>query len=341
MTMRVLVLGGTGYIGARLCALLQASGWATPIAASSRGTDRALKLDTRDEAALSAALREADAVVNCVAGSGPAIAQGARVLARAARAAGCRRVVHFSTMSVYGAREGVLDEQAPLDASLGWYGQSKIEAEAALATLADDGCSVTVLRPGCVFGPGSTLWVERIAQWLAAGRLGDLGPAGDGWSNLVHVDDVCQAVLLSLQADEHPGSRRSYNLAAPDSPRWNTYFADLALATGATPLRHVRLRQLQMDAFLAGPPLHVGRKLLARLGGQRAARLPHPITPGLLGLWHRHLKLDSTAAGRELGLAWTPYAKSVQQCARWARESRQAPSRWPAAQQAASQREGS
>ena len=33
--MRVLVLGGTGYVGSRLCGLLQASGWATPIAASS------------------------------------------------------------------------------------------------------------------------------------------------------------------------------------------------------------------------------------------------------------------------------------------------------------------
>ncbi|TFY99999.1 NAD-dependent epimerase/dehydratase family protein [Ramlibacter rhizophilus] len=310
---RVLVLGGTGYIGARLVARLAAAGM-QPLAASSRGGPGVLRLDTRDETALSQALGQCDAVVNCVAGSGPAIALGAQVLARALAASECRRLVHFSTMSVYGAQEGLLDEQATLNAGLGWYGRAKIDAEAQFARLPE--ASVTVLRPGCVFGPGSELWVGRIARWLEAGRLGDLGPGGDGWSNLVHVDDVCQAAVLALQAPPHPDQLRTYNLAAPDSPRWNDYFADLALAIGATPLRRVRSRQLQLDAFVAGPPLHIGRKLLARVR-RDAQLLPPPITPGLLGLWQRHLRLDARAATRELALPWTPYAKAVQQCARW------------------------
>lgn len=316
-TTQVLVLGGTGHIGARLCALLQSSGWATPVAASSRGGANVLRLDARDPDALSNALREVDAVVNCVAGSASAIAEGARALARAVQGSGrCRRVVHFSTMSVYGAQDGLVDEQTPLDASLGWYGRAKIDAESHLSTLREHGASVTVLRPGCVFGPGSDLWVDRICRWLEAGRLGDLGAGGDGWSNLVHVDDVCQAAMLALQVPPHPEEVRVYNLAAPDSPRWNDYFADLALATGATPLRRVRARQLQLDAYVAGPPLHIARKLLAR-AGRDPSTLPPPITPGLLGLWQRHLKLDSRAVARELGLAWTPYPKAVQQCARW------------------------
>jgi nucleoside-diphosphate-sugar epimerase len=313
---QVLVLGGTGHIGARLCTLLQSSGWATPVPASSRGGSGVLRLDTRDPEALANALTGVDAVVNCVAGSAAAIAQGAKALASAVAGSGCRRVVHFSTMSVYGAQNGVIDEQTPLDASLGWYGRAKIDAEAHIGALRKWGASVTVLRPGCVFGPGSDLWVTRIGDWLSAGRLGDLGTGGDGWSNLVHVDDVCQAALLALQAPEHGDEVRAYNLAAPDSPRWNDYFADLALAIGATPLRRVRARQLQFDAFVAGPPLHVVRKLLTR-AGRDASVLPQPITPGLVGLFQRHLKLDSNAVARELGLAWTPYPKAVQQCARW------------------------
>lgn len=319
--LKVLVLGGTGYVGSRLCTLLQAAGMA-PLAASASGRSGTLKLDTRDLPALTAALRDVNAVVNCVAGSAPAIAQGAEVLAQAATAADCRRVVHFSTMSVYGAQEGLLAEDASLDPGLGWYGRAKIEAESRIASLAGRGASVTVLRPGCVFGPGSDLWVGRIARWLEAGRLGDLGPGGDGWSNLVHLDDVCQAVVRALQSPEHPDAVRTYNLAAPDSPRWNDYFADLAMAIGATPLRRVRTRQLQLDAYVAGPPLHVGRKLLAR-AGRDAAALPAPITPGLLGLWQRHLKLDAGAATRELGMSWTPYAKAVQQCARGWLETRE------------------
>ena len=315
--MKILVLGGSGYIGERLCALLQASGWATPVAAARRPRNPAqMALDTRDQASMTAALAQVEAVVNCVAGSAAAIDEGAAVLARAAAAVEGVHVVHLSSMSAYGAREGLLDESAPLDPGLGWYGRAKVQAESHMAMLARDGTRVTVFRPGCVTGPGSTLWVGRIARWLAAGRLGDLGEHGDGWSNLVHVDDVCRAVIAALQAPGARGQLQAYNLSAPDSPRWNDYFADLALATGATPLRRVRQGQLRLDAYLAGPPLHVARKLAPRLG-QDPARVPEPITPGLLGLWQRQLRLDSTAATQDLKLAWTPYARTLHQSASW------------------------
>ncbi|HWI82325.1 NAD-dependent epimerase/dehydratase family protein [Ramlibacter sp.] len=317
--MKVLVLGGSGYVGSRLCALLAASGWATPVAGSSRRTvagAEAVRVDTRDAAALRTALRDVDAVVNCVAGNAAAIGEGARVLARTALEAGCRRIVHLSSMAVYGTVEGRVDESTALDGSLGWYAQAKCEAERHMNGFAERGGAVTILRPGCVWGPGSDLWVGRIARFLQAGRLGDLGAAGDGWSNLVHVDDVCQAVLAALRdADARPGVR-TYNLAAPDSPRWNEYFVDLALAIGATPVRRLSSRQLRLDAMLAGPPLKVAEILAKRLLGD-ARFVPVPLPPNLLGLWERHLRLDASRASRELGLQWTPYAVTLQQSAAW------------------------
>jgi nucleoside-diphosphate-sugar epimerase len=317
--MRVLVLGGSGYVGSRLCALLQGSGWATPVSASSRqptaGAD-SLRVDTRDPHGLAQALRGVDAVVNCVAGNATAIAQGARLLAEAATAAGCRQLVHLSSMSVYGPVEGRVDEAVPLDGSLGWYGKAKCEAEQHIEGFAEQGGSAVILRPGCVWGPGSELWVGRIARLLRSGRLGDLGAAGDGWSNLVHVDDVCHAVMAALRAPQSARSLRTYNLAAPDSPRWNEYFVDLALAIGATPVRRLSQRQLRLDAWLAGPPLKVAELVDRRLFQGRHA-LPVPLPPNLLGLWERHLHLDASRAGRELGLQWTPYAVGLQQSAGW------------------------
>jgi nucleoside-diphosphate-sugar epimerase len=317
MKKNVLVLGGTGFIGSRLCKQLEAGGWAKVVAASSRGGPGRLQLDTRDEAALRKALADVDAVVNCVAGNADAILRGAQVLASAIAHSGCRQLVHMSTMSVYGAAEGELTEDAPLDPGLGWYGQAKVQAEAVLAALAQDtGASVTLMRPGCVAGPGSDAWVGRIGRLLAAGRLGDLGAAGDGWSNLVHVDDVCQAILRALQSPPAPGTARAYNLAAPDSPRWNDYFADMALAIGATPLRRIHRRQLQVESRLLGPAFQVGRKLLDKLG-RKAPALPDPISGGLLALWHRHLRMDASRATQELGLQWTPYPATLRQGARW------------------------
>ena len=308
---KVLVLGGTGYIGSRLVAKLAQAGWA-PVSASRRAG-----VDTTDENSLVLALRGMDAVVNCVAGSKEAIAAGARALVAAAARAGRPRIVHLSTMSVYGALEGEVTEAAPRDPSIGWYAQAKCEAE---DIVADYEGEAVVLRPGCVWGAGSELWVGRIGRLLRAHRLGDLGAAGDGWSNLVAVDDVCEAVIASLRIAVLPGMPRAYNLAAPDSPRWNDYFIDLALAIGATPVPRLSARRVKLDAKLLGPPLKVA-EILAHKAGRGTRALPDPIPPGLVGLFERHLHLRSELAARELGLAWSPYERVLAESAQWFREA--------------------
>lgn len=316
---RILVLGGSGYVGTRLCAALRQTRWATPISASSRrigGTVESMRVDTRDPRALTLALHGIDAVVNCVAGNAQAISEGAKVLAQACAAAGCDHIVHLSSMSVYGPVEGRITEEAPLDPRLGWYGQAKCEAERHMVAFAQGGGTAVILRPGCVWGPGSELWVGRIARLLRAGRLGDLGAAGDGWSNLVHVDDVCSAIVAALRTSRPTGHVLTYNLAAPDSPRWNEYFVDLALAIGATPVRRVSPRQLRLDAWLAGPPLKTAQASLAK-ARLPAHAVPDPLPPGLLGLWERQLLLDSSSAQRDLDIRWTPYSATLRESAAW------------------------
>ena len=66
--MKVLVLGGSGYVGSRLCTLLSQTGWATPVSASRRAG-----VDTVDLASMKRAVQGAGAVVNCVAGSAAAV----------------------------------------------------------------------------------------------------------------------------------------------------------------------------------------------------------------------------------------------------------------------------
>lgn len=320
--MKVLVLGGTGYIGKRLLHTLagtarhQAAGASrNPAASGSCGTDW-IRLDTCNLAEMTQALQGFDAVVNCVAGDARSISEGAAVLVQAARNAGHPRLIHMSTMSVYGPAEGTVREDTPPNLETGWYGRAKCEAESHLGEHARQSGNAVVLRPGCVYGPGSELWVGRIARWLRAGRLGDLGTGGDGWSNLVHVDDVCQAVLACLDLAIPPGELPVFNMAAPDSPRWNAYFVDLALALQLTPVRRISKRQLQLDTRLAGPPLKLAQMLARRLG-RSAAAVPDYIPPGLPALWSQHIHLDATQASDRLGMAWTPYAAGLQSSVAW------------------------
>lgn len=315
-SMNVLVLGGSGYIGSRLVAMLREAGL-QPISASSRASgEGTVRVDTRNAIALEQALRGMDAVVNCVAGNRSSIAMGARMLMRAAAAAGSPRIVHMSSMSVYGDVEGRIDEHAARGPLLGWYDQAKREAEDHMQAYGKFGGNAVILRPGCVWGPRSELWVGRVGRWLRTHRLGDLGEAGDGWSNLVHLDDVCMAAIRALQLPLAPGESRAYNLAGPDAPRWNDYFMDLALEIGATPVRRIAPRRLRLDAKVAGPVLHVARKLLQK-AGRDASAVPEPITPGLVGLFERHLRLDPSAATQDLKLDWSPYAATLTEAAAW------------------------
>jgi nucleoside-diphosphate-sugar epimerase len=230
--MRVLVLGGGGFVGGRIVQALTASGRVTPVTALRRARDDAqgLAFDALDPAALREALDGVDGVVNCVTGGADTIRRGAQVLARLA---GDRRIVHLSSMAVYGSATGLVDENAPLQGDIGAYGVAKIAAEATLAP-----CNAVMLRPGCVTGPGGRLWTARWRN-CSSGRIGDLGKAGAGCSNLIDVEDLAQAVLSALFLPAPacsiwpcPWRRRGMTISRCLPMRWICPAGDRAVAAG-------------------------------------------------------------------------------------------------------------
>lgn len=225
-------------------------------------------------------------------------------------------------MAVYGSVEGTVDESAPWSTEAGWYGEAKREAETAVIGSTNGGSmSAVTLRPGCVFGPGSIQWVGRLASWLKAGRLGDLGTEGDGWSNLVTADDVARAVDAAIRVPLASDSAYAvFNLAAPDSPRWNEYFTELALAIGATPVKRLSRRRLALDAKLLSPPLKIAEKLLAKVQ-IKGVSLPEAMPPSITRLWRQQIKLDSSAASARLGMQWTRFEDGVLSSAQWFRRT--------------------
>jgi nucleoside-diphosphate-sugar epimerase len=306
MKARILVLGATGYVGRHLVKALGRADWAEPVAASRREGSGLRRVDATDPASLAAALADVDGVVNCVAGAPAAIIANARALLAALEAPHARvappPVVHFSSMAVYGAAEGRIDEEAALDA-VSPYGRAKQEAEQCLAVLP----ALTLLRPGCVYGGGSPQWSVRIAQLLRAGRLGDLGAAGDGCSNLVHIDDVVQAALAALHTPL--SGARAYNLAMADAPRWNEYFVAYARILGATPVERIGARRLAFETKVLAPALKIAEIAGRKLGG---VRVPPPLPPSLARLWQQDIRLDARRAEETFGLAWRPWRTALQ-----------------------------
>lgn len=298
--MRILVLGADGFVGRRTLDALAHTDWADPVGGTRRrGPGERILLDATDTAAIAAALHGIDAVVNCVTGDRRTIERNAAALFAAA---GGRRIVHLSSMAVYGAACGRIDETAPLRADTNAYAAAKIEAER-LSRSAND---VVLLRPGCIYGAGSKQWSLRIARLLALGRLGDMGAAGDGCSNIVHVDDVVAGILAGLRLERE--GERAFNLAMSDAPDWNGYFLAFARALGTVPVRRIPDWQLKLETRAAIP---------LKLAQTVSDRVPPPIPPSLAKFWRRDVTIDSTRATKQLGIAWTSLDAGVADAAYW------------------------
>lgn len=318
--MKVLVLGGAGFVGRRVVLALKQYGAMVRVASrrahGGGAADDVLKLDALNTAALHGALADCDAVVNCVTGSGKSIVDTARSLRSAMAGTYCRRLVHMSSMAAFGEISGVVDDDTPLGGGGGWYAEAKRQAEQILSGVVDQGGTAVMLRPGCVHGPGSQLWVQRFGDWLFQRRLGDLGAAGDGWSNLVHVDDVAQAVRAAVWAPLAETTVLRANLAAPDSPRWNAYILALGRNIGAVPVQRIAPWQLKLDSHVAAVPLRVWERMASRLG-LPSRWVPPALPPSVLRLLRQDRRLRSRCATEVLGLRWTSFQEGVEDSAHW------------------------
>ncbi len=239
--MRILVLGGTGFIGRQLVGKLCAAGHAVtvPTRSYARGRELAvfptatvLPADIHDPDTLDRLLAGHQAVINLVgilhsrrgAPYGPdferAHVQLPRLIAQGARRHGVARLLHVSALGASASAPSM-------------YLRSKADGEAAIRgaypgapdTLAG---SYTLFRPSVVFGPQDNFlnMFARLARWLP------VLPLGGASSRLqpVHVDDVARAITAALTLPSAAGA--TYELAGPEVYTLGELVALAARASG-------------------------------------------------------------------------------------------------------------
>ncbi len=258
------------------------------------------------------------AIVHCAAAMGGAVPReefmrvnlgGTKVLLESAVAAGVRRFVFISSVTVHGmpSRSGVTEESGYRSIGLP-YADSKIATEELLRAHHGRGdLEVTILRPADVYGPRSGEWVVKLVEALRSRKMVLIG-GGRGLINLTYVDNLSDAVLACLAAPSTAG--RDYLVTDGAPVTWRRYLADLARAAEAPPPRvsvPLALAWPLVLAMEAALPL-VGRKPpLGRMG---------------LKLLSSRTSYSIEKARREL--SWSPavdYTEGMKRVVTWIREA--------------------
>lgn len=323
--MRVLLTGGTGFLGKNVAAALDAGGHSLRLLARSGSNLSGLppgaeiaRGDVTDASSLQGAAEGCDAILHMAAvvkmwAPDPTLFDavnvgGLRNALAAARATGVRLVYTSSFMAVGPTGPAPADEsQVHPGTYRNHYERTKAQADAVAREAAAAGQDVVMLYPGVVYGPGDltdgNLVVKMAVDHLEGKLPGIVGPGDRLWS-YAYVGDVAEGHRTALERGR-AGER--YFLTG-ENVDMNGLFALLAELTGVpAPRRHI--------PYAVATALGVAMWAWAELTGH-----PPQLTHQVVGVFREHWAYSSAKAERELGYRVTPLRQGLQETVAWLRE---------------------
>lgn len=319
--MRVLVTGGSGFLGQSLVPALLRQGWevvcflrrpdlAPP---ALQGTEH-LHGDLTDSESVGRAAEGCELVFHLGAlyrfGARPISryeavnVQGTRHVLDAVKATGAR-LIYCSTAGALGwARGRISDERTPHPGTFASpYEESKWRAQQEVDRFAQEGGEVVTVYPGGVFGPNDRSQFGGNLARIAQGRFWILPPRNTPVS-WVFVRDVAQMFVL---AAEH-GKRGEGYIVADEILGVQDFLRRFAQAAGRRWDRR---------------PLRMGTLRLLAWAGETAARLSRKdaaVSRDMVTSLERPMAVTAAKARRELGWQPTPFSTALQDTLEWHRQ---------------------
>jgi len=257
--MNVFVTGTDGYIGAVLVPFLLKSGhqvtgldtgyykdgWLFSRPKSGFESPRTIVKDLRS--IVPADLEGIDAIVHMaelsndpLGENNPAITSeinhlGSVKLAEMAREAGIERFVYTSSCSVYGVSDAdFVDETSETNPQTA-YAKCKALVERDVGKLVNENFSPVFLRNATAYGASPRMRFDIVLNNLMglAWTTGEIAMTSDGspWRPLVHVEDICRAILCALEAPSKAIAGEIFNVGATEENYRVRDIADIVAET--------------------------------------------------------------------------------------------------------------
>jgi len=212
--LKVLVTGGTGFIGSYLVEELLRLGYEVRVCTRNplnlkwiehlRSEIEVVKCDVTREEDVRVAVRGVDEVYHLAAifrhGTNEGLIWrvnylGTKYVANEVLREGCR-LIHVSTVGVLGpAGNKPLSEDSPLRPNPNPYSMSKAKAEEYVRSLCREGLEVVVARPAFVYGPRGTYGLNLLIKLVIEGKLKVVIGDGSNYIHPIHVKDVVNALI--------------------------------------------------------------------------------------------------------------------------------------------------
>jgi len=238
--MKALVTGANGFIGSNLCkSLIQSRQMVVGLVRESSDLKfleslsglHIIKGDITEKDSLIAGMQDVSVVYHTagyVSDWGfwknfhEANVEGVRNVMEAALYCGVKRVVHISSVSVYGFLGGVdIDENTPLVSRPdNPYITTKTEGEKLALSYNSDKLSVTVIRPAGVYGPNDHTTTLQLVPAILCRHFGYV----DGGKHImacVYIDNLVQMIILAGEKKNAPG--QIYNAVDEGKITWKQY----------------------------------------------------------------------------------------------------------------------
>ncbi len=319
------VTGATGFLGrhlvrrllaldARVTALVRAPGKLSPDSTSKLAI---VQGDLSSVAALEHAVFDSEYVFHCAANVSTwdqraaydvANIEGVSNLISALNQAPrgrLKRLVHVSTLDVYGFPVEPADESTSLPINPFGYGESKRLGEAFLRTeCARLGIPFVVIRPGNIIGPSSP-FISRIGKALVSGLMLKIN-AGRAHAGLIDVENLLDVLLWAGGSTDALGG--VFNARDPLEVSWDQFLLDYQKQlAGKGVVLNLGYRPAMIVARLIS-----GMHAMLRLPGEP---LLHPLIVQIFGRTCGHsIERIKTASAP---LAGVDYATSLERSVAW------------------------
>lgn len=218
--MRAFITGSTGFIGTNLTEKLLQEGWQIRALVRDKLKFRLpehknlelIEGDLADQASLDKGVNNVDIVFNLAAGLPyhnfskeqytQANVEGVKNLLKASKKGKIKRLVHISTVGIYGPTSTKpVNEQSKLNAK-GLYPETKLKGE---QLVKESGLPFTIIRPTIGYGPQDTRPGFLDLFRLIKKRLFFLVGDGSNYFHTIYVENLIDALILSATKREAEG----------------------------------------------------------------------------------------------------------------------------------------